>query len=310
MKKEYKDELQKVLGIDITAVKELSSQNNLVYLIGTDKREYVAKFYDTKGIHFDNELLLSEALPSRSRKYLKDLMWMDDSRKNVDLPYAVFEKLKGRTLEETISNKGLTTEDYRKIASDILEFLEGAFSIKSEKFGYLRGSFKGSHESWMDFMIDYQIPTIKTLLTHPQTRQFAKIPFRLLSEDYQRFNTSQSEVVPIDLNMRNIMITQGGELKIVDPGAIISGNRLASFGEFMAHTFTTPLYEAMNEVAEIDKDTKETIRRFAVLSNLNVLAFIVRNGAKNLTETKPFGNPNTFFYLIDTNLNKIKGDKK
>jgi len=305
MNEEYRNEIEKALGKKVVNDELLSSGNNLVYLVQLSDRQVVAKFLRTKGLHDDNEILLGESMPSEARKYLKSVLHADDSKSDIDVSYAVFEKVEGNVLLEALKSGELDDKQLRKVAEDIQGFLEGAFSIDTERFGYLKGSLVGSHDTWMGFMFDYQIPTTRTFMAHPQTRKYVGLPFKMIGDSYEIFDSSEQVVVPIDLNLTNFMITPQGNLKVVDPGSIISGNRLASYGEFTAHTYGTPLYQKMQEVAGIRGDLETTVRGLAALSNMNVLAFVVRSGAKDLTSIKPWGNPNTFFDLIDGHVENL-----
>ena len=106
------------------------------------------------------------------------------------------------------------------------------------------------------------------------------------------------------------MITEQGEIKIIDPGAIVSAPLNMGLGELVAHSYGTIIYDKLMKNMQVTKSQKRKLSIYAILSSLNVMAFLVRNRIGDIERSKPFGNTHTFFELIEGHLKVIEKYKK
>ena len=105
--------------------------------------------------------------------------------------------------------------------------------------------------------------------------------------------------------MKNIFITENNEVKFIDPGELISAPILMSYGDFVAHTYKTTLYDCLMEKLNLNDEDIKRLRIYAIFSSLNILAFLSNNGVTNLDEVIPYGNKYTFYDLINNHLLKL-----
>lgn len=131
--------------------------------------------------------------------------------------------------------------------------------------------------------------------------------YNLLVKYSDKFDVEKPYIIPVDLNFKNIMITNDFCVKIVDPGALVAGPLEMSYGEFCAHSYGTKVYGKFEKLISKSVD-KQLIRIYAIFMLLNILAFIVRNNIMDARLAKPFGNDKTFLELIDEHLRFFGGD--
>ena len=126
--------------------------------------------------------------------------------------------------------------------------------------------------------------------------------FNLMFAKYKNIIKSDNSLVPIDTNLKNIMLLDDGTVKFIDPGEMISGPILMGYGDFVAHTYKTKLYDDLIERLSLTEEEMKLIRIYAICSSLNILAFLHKLGVTNLEEVIPYGNKYTFFELIKEHL--------
>lgn len=144
-------------------------------------------------------------------------------------------------------------------------------------------------------------------IINPYTRKYAALAYNLLVKYSDKFDVEKPYIIPVDLNFKNIMITNDFCVKIVDPGALVAGPLEMSYGEFCAHSYGTKFYGKFEKLISKSVD-KQLIRIYAIFMLLNILAFIVRNNIMDARLAKPFGNDKTFLELIDEHLRFFGGD--
>ncbi|HJJ04649.1 MAG TPA: hypothetical protein OIM45_02035 [Clostridiaceae bacterium] len=301
---EYVKRIEDALGKKIEDAEIVSESNNIVIKFACDGKVYYAKFYKNKGTHVDNEIMLYSCLPKEGKKYLKVLNYSNFGL-NEDEKFAIFEEVKGRTLAEIAGQEGISDEVAEKVASSMLEYFSMISQVKTKKYGNLAGSLEGSYDEFLKYIYEYQFPTTETLFLNLKTRKFASLPYLLLEKNAELLDENYSCLTPIDSNFNNIMIDENGDVKIIDPGAVISAPLSMGIGEFVAHSYGTKVYD---KFIEKTKPSSEEIKRYSIygiLSSMNIMAFLVRNNIGEITKSKPFGNSNTFFELINKHLNVI-----
>lgn len=287
----------------------VSSANNIVIKFVKDNNTYFAKFYQHKGTHIDNEILLYENIPEEGKKYLKKLEYCNLDTDD-ELKFGIFEEVKGKTLAEILDNNMLSDELADKVAKSMLNYFSIVSKIRTNKYGNIENKLEGKYDSFLKYLYEYQFATTETLFLDKKTRKLSSLPYKLLEENAEFLDEGYSCVTPIDSNFNNIMITNKEEVKIIDPGAIVSTPLNMGLGELVAHSYGTKIYDKLMENMNATDFQKRKLSIYGILSSLNVMAFLVRNRIGDIEKSKPFGNTHTFFELIEGHLKVIeKGEK-
>jgi len=239
----------------------------------------------------DNELLLYNK-SKRPDLYKKMLFAGTVKTEKGKYKYALFESVLGKTIDEI----DYTQEIAFNVSKTVFDYIQDTAQIKCTGFGNFNKSFKGAYTNFPEFVFDLLHKTSTTLFMESSTRKYSKLGYELLADNADLIKIDKSSIIPVDLNFRNIMVTGCNKIIIADPGALIAGPVEMSYGEMMAHGYGTRIYEEFKK--NICDANESLIRLFAILSLLNILAFIINLGL-NPTQAKPFGNPNTFFDLIE-----------
>ena len=277
---------------------ELVSQtSNLVFkVITTDNNTLYVKFYLNKSSHIDHELDLYSILDN---KYLKEVVKTSNEPK-----YAIFKELNGRTIDELNKKELLKYKDL--IIDSVIYFYETISKNKVDNYGLLDNDLKGTSNSFHEFIYNRQISTQNILKDYPVLNN----AFSLIYDKYKDLIKEDNSLVPIDTNAKNIMLTNDNKIKFIDPGELISGPKLMGYGDFVAHTYKTELYDTLINKLNLDKDDLKRLRIYAIFSSLNILAFLKNIGVADLTHVIPYGNKYSFFELISDHLDKLDINKK
>jgi|GEM_PF-6344571 len=268
----------------------VSYENNIVVKLG-DKYLKIYSGISGKTRIRDNELALYSRLDNTQQ--LKDLVFSDRiGFGGEQFDYAVFREVKGTTLEQLDCD----TSQAKKIASATHHFINSFLNIDCKGFGDIDENFSGSHNSFLDYTIDFQNKTNETLTTNPVTKNLVGMSDKIITMFGEKFDVKNPSIIPLDINQKNVMLTDNGEVKFIDPGVLVSGFSERAYGSFCANTYGTPVYD---EFEKLIKDSDQSlVRASAILTSINVLAFIVRNNIAEPTQAKPFGNNRTFLDLI------------
>lgn len=263
----------------------ISETSNKVYKITTTDGEILyAKFYQNNSSHIDNELKIYDLIDN---KYLKEIYYKS-SNQNM----AIFKELVGKTVDE------LTEEELQnnceQIIFSICDYFNTIKKHKTEKYGILDQNLNGTYDDFYDFLKTRQHETSKTLSEYEDLANL----FDLIFEKYKDIIHPDNSLVPIDTNLKNIMVLTDGTIKFCDPGEMISGPILMGYGDFVAHTYKTPLYKQLIIQLNLNEEEEKLLRIYAIFSSLNILAFLKKNGVNELNSIIPFGNKYTFYNLI------------
>lgn len=285
----YKNIIMNVLRSDVHSCELISNTNNIVYKIVKKNNEVLyAKFYLNNSSHIDNEINLYKLVDN---KYLKELVYSSEDPK-----FAMFKELKGKTINE------LDSVNLMNYANNVIESLCDFFSSMSKisvnGYGLLDENMNGRKKSFKDFILERQSETSKVLKDYPSLSTI----FDKIYKKYNEILIEDNKLVPIDTNLKNIMITSDGSVKFIDPGELISGPIMMGYGDFVAHSYKTVLYEKLIEKLKLDYNQCKLLKIYAVFSSLNVLSFLKKNGVDNLQEVIPYGNRYTFAELIKEHL--------
>lgn len=288
---EYIDIINKTLK-DAKEIKLISNTSNMVYKVKDNKYGTVyVKFYLNKSSHIDNEIKLYNIV---NKKYLKEII-----TKSSNPNFAIFKELKGKTIDELSKEELENNKEY--IVESLIEFFETISKKKVHGFGLLDSYLNGTSKDFKEFIVQRQLNTQNELKDYP----FLNNIFTKIYEKYSDLIVEDNSLVPIDTNMKNIMLTEQNEIKFIDPGELISAPILMGYGDFVAHTYKTELYEILMEKLNLNKEDEKRLRIYAIFSSLNVLAFIKRAGGNELDKVIPYGNKYTFYDLIKEHLEKL-----
>ena len=292
----YINKIKEVLGNDVLNIELVSKTSNYVFKVVTKNEVLYAKFYLNNSSHIDHELYLYKLLDN---KYLKELVISSDNPK-----FAVFKELKGKTLDELSKDELLS---YREtIVDSLIQFYDTVGSVKVDGYGLLDSEIKGTSKSFLDFIVNRQMDTQNVLKDY----DLFNSAFSMIYDKYSYLITGDNCLVPIDTNAKNIMLTDDGNIKFIDPGELISGPKLMGYGDFVAHTYKTSLYDCLIDKLNLSPDDLKRIRIYAVFSSLNILAFLKKLGVQDLKEVIPYGNKYSFYDLISEHLEELSLVKK
>ena len=292
MLEQYKDKIMELLDGDCENIELVSQTSNIVFKAETQKygRVYI-KIYLHHSSHIDHELYIYSLL---EKEYLKELIISSEDPK-----IAIFKELKGKTLDE-LSLEEL--KEYKeKIIESVIHFYESIGKCKAKGYGILDEKRQGTSSIFLDFIQKRQLDTQNNL----QGYNLLDDAFTRIIMRYKDLLLSDNSLVPIDTNAKNIMVTEQGEIKFIDPGELISGPILMGYGDFAAHIYKTELYECLINKLSLSKDDEIRLHIYAVFSSLNILAFLKKMGVTDLKSVIPFGNKYSFYKLIEEHLQAI-----
>lgn len=271
---------------EITSIELISETSNKVYKITTIEGSILyAKFYELKSSHIDNELKIYDLVDN---KYLKEIY-----HKSNDLSFAIFYEAKGTTID--LLSKEELEKNSDKIIYSLCDYFNCISKSKTQGYGILDRNLHGTSESFLDFLTTRQKETAEILKDYSNLSNL----FDKIINKYENILYADNSLVPIDTNLKNIMLLDNGHIKFIDPGEMISGPILMGYGDFAAHTYNTILYEKLIKKLELSPIQEKQLRIYAIFSSLNILAFLKKNGVTELNTVIPFGNTYTFFDLID-----------
>lgn len=288
----YIDIITDALNGDAKNIELVSQTNNVVFKVLTDKYGVVyCKFYLNHSSHIDHEMELYDLI---DRSYLKEAILVSDNPK-----FTIFKELKGKTLDE------LSEEELKKykesIADSLIYFYEAVGKRKIDGFGLLDEEMRGTCESFQEFIFNRQMGTESVLNGYP----LLNTAFSGIYAKYKDLIVGDNSLVPIDTNAKNIMVTDTGEVKFIDPGELISGPILMGYGDFVAHTYKTELYGCLIQKLSLSEDDLKRLRIYAIFSSLNILAFLKKLGVDDLQSVIPYGNKYSFYSLIEEHLREL-----
>ena len=287
---EYEDLIREKIS-DAKDISLISETNNKVYKVEKDDETLFAKFYLNRSSHIDHEMQLYGIIDN---KYLKDIVCSSEEPQ-----FTIFKELKGTTIDKLSDEAKQANAE--KVVSAVIDFYSSCEQHKLEGFGLVDKDMKGESESFADFITKRQLDTQNVLKDYPIVNN----AFTRIYEKYGDKLTIDNSIVPIDTNMKNIMLTEDGAVKFIDPGEIISAPILMGYGDFLAHTYKTPFGDELLKRLNLNEEQEKELRIYAVFSLMNVLAFLKNLGVDDLQSQIPYGNKITFFDLISEHLDYL-----
>lgn len=288
----YKKIINQVLDNEVEEISLVTNTSNIVFkVVKKDKTVLYAKFYMHNSSHIDHELDLYNLVDN---KYLKELVYSSN-----EYNMAIYKELKGKTVYElTDEEKSLYAD---KIVCSLVEFFSQVSKIKTEGYGLLNQDMKGMSTDFKEFIISRQNDTANNLKAY----SYLSGIFKTIYDEYENIIIGSNTLTPIDTNMQNIMILDDGTVKFIDPGELISAPILMGYGDFVAHTYKTILYDKLVDKLNLNLNDEKLLRIYAIFSSLNILSFLYKNGVKNLESVIPYGNKYTFSELITEHMKKL-----
>lgn len=277
---------------DLIKTELVSESSNKVFKIEKQDGEVLyAKFYQNNSSHIDNELKLYSLVDN---KYLKDVTYQSE-----EYNMAIFKELKGKTLDE------LNEEEILKYSSVIVDsvydYINTISKNKADGYGFLDRNLNGKFKEFKEFLILRQDETSSQLNDYKMLSVLDKIIF----EKYNNIIVPDNSIIPIDTNMKNVMVTDKEEIKFIDPGEMISGPVLMAYGDFTAHCYKTKFYDELIQKLNLNETDEKLLRIYAIFSSLNILAFLSKLGVDNLDKVIPYGNKYSFYDLIYDHLDHL-----
>ena len=291
----YIDTIKEIYKDKLSNIELISQSNNIVFKVTLKDGiyEYV-KIYLNNSSHIDHELSLYDKVDN---KYLKEKIYSQENPK-----MAIYKELIGKTIDELNYSE---LEQYNEvIINSLIEFFESISTYKTNGFGILDKNMEGKYNSFIEFLKDRQQSTSIELKDYP----FLECIFNEIYNKYNHLFISDNSFVPIDTNLKNIILLEDGSIKFSDPGELISGPILMGYGDFVAHTYKTILYDNLIKKLNLNEEESKLIHIYAIFSSLNILAFLHKLGVSELDSVIPYGNNQTFFTLISEHLKEIDLD--
>jgi len=281
----------------------LSDKNNDVFLLETKHEDFILKIYKQKGLHQDIELYARKTLGDAD--FIRQMVLFDNSRNIIDTDFAIFKHYRGHTLLHIINENRLHEYDLEKIGKQIAQVLLHITRHTIKGCGFIDSEGRTSHMDWISFLLDYQTPTIRSLMKSNLDPTIYNKMYDFIISNHELLNCIDYSLCPIDLNMDNFLITHSSKVVFLDVGGMIAGNLLMSIGEYSGHTFGTPLHDVVLKCFDFSDDHLRQVHLYAAMMNLNVLAFIAKNKLGDLYKAKPWGNNMTFIESIDTHMQVV-----
>lgn len=282
----YELYLKNILKDEFVSADIISETSNKVLKVKTKTKGILyAKFYKNNSSHIDNELKIYSLVDN---KYLKEIYYV-----SLNKDMAIFKELQGKTIDELTDSELLENKD--KIVFSLCDFFEGIGKNKVQGYGMLDENLNGKYVDFHDFLKKRQKQTSLEIKDYKELSNL----FNIIYEAYQDIIKPDNSLVPIDTNLKNIMLLDNGDIKFCDPGEMISAPTLMGYGDFAAHTYKTILFDKLMDVLKPSNEEEKLIRIYAIFSSLNILAFLHKNGVEKLDEIIPYGNKYTFYELID-----------
>ncbi len=288
----YRKIITEALGGEIEEISLVTNTSNIVFKVTKkDKTVLYAKFYMNNSSHIDHELELYKLVDN---KYLKELVYSSKEHH-----MAIYKELIGKTVYElTEEEKNLYAD---KIVDSLIDFFNQISSIKTEGYGLINEDMKGMSSDFKEFIISRQTDTANNLKAY----SYLSGIFKTIYDEYEDIIIGSNELTPIDTNMQNIMILNDGTVKFIDPGELISAPILMGYGDFVAHTYKTVLYDKLVSKLNLNSTDEKLLRIYAIFSSLNILSFLYKNGVDDLESVIPYGNKYTFSELITEHMEKL-----
>ena len=284
--KEILSQVENEVG-KITSIELLSLTNNPVYLL-KNKGKYVLKFLNDKSSNYNLEC-----------KILTDLKYRDYLISPINKDFSLTKYVEGTVLDEISFNQNEI--DPNILIHGFDSFIKEISTIPSSGYGALDTTLSGSHTTWKSFLINYMTRQEKKSRNMPSS--IINLMKDILAGNSYLLDENESCTIPMDLNLRNFMVTGNKYIYPINMPIIWRGDRLAPYGELSMHIYGTSLWESLNRLKNFNHTEMKKINLYILLMSYTVLVFITNLNKKDLYTAKPWGNENCTFIDI---INKTK----
>jgi len=298
--------LAELLGDDhgtIVSVLPLPGGRNELYRVSTSSGQHlVVKLYREAGGSVANreiEMLARldgcPAVPSR----------LAHAPPSGDRPgYLVKEYAEGVTLRHALGN--VSPRRMHEITAQLLSFLECCFELPATGYGDLDDDLHGQESSWSKFLVahferaEQRIDALPADIA-PALRESHNALHAALQAEDPNFDSVLPALVPVDLNLDNLLVTANGHLVVLDLEAFWSADRLLALGEWAAHTWGTPMYSGLASAwGSLSPAEHRRLHIYALMATLDIQLFVADRDPTTTREARPWGNPIAFEALAES----------
>jgi len=291
------------LGTMVSKERLPSKQNDVLH-IDTVKGKFVVKIYEQRLAKAspNREIQMSRMLSNLSQ--IRELVYADESAQLIPYHYAVYRYVEGDTLRTLLETKDLSSEQVEDIVKQIHSLISDITEIRTQGFGRIEeGVLKGGSLSWVEFLKESQKPTIDTFRSAdliPETLYLSVL--RILDKHEDRFQLASPRLLPMDLNVSNLVLDVNAKIKLIDLKTFWSGDPLCAKAQFYSLTNGTIVGEAYRNILNLNSEDEFKFRFYALSDNLNVLAYIARSEPSTVMSATPWANRHKFIDLIKQNV--------
>jgi aminoglycoside phosphotransferase (APT) family kinase protein len=300
--------VENILG-KITSFEKMPGSNNDVTHIKTKKGDFIVKIYDesrSKRTSQGREIQMVKLLQGLSET--RKMVFSDTTREKIRHEFAVFDYVEGHTLRLLVENNAMNKVQLEDVTNQIFNLIKKISQIETQQFGRLDESgLRGSSETWIGFLENMQRTAIQTLKSAGLfSDSVYSVPQEILGKYGHGFALEDPRLIPMDLNMNNILITPDYKVKFIDLKTFWSGDPLFPLSHFYALTDGTKLGDAFLARLSADPTDSLKMRYYALLDLFHALAYITRIDSKAGKKARPWGNPNKFVDLIKKHVSYLK----
>jgi Ser/Thr protein kinase RdoA (MazF antagonist) len=278
------------------------SRNFLFKMTAADRKQYVVKIYSQRrGLIANCERIAYDKMQDQIS--VRQCFAMEDRAEH--RPYAILEYVAGTTLLDSVAllqdNPALET----RIVHQIADFIAACATTSLSGFGEIAPDFSGKFTTWADFLTDFLARLAHTIGALPAGELSALMLHRFghltafLHAERDFLASRAAAFVPIDLNMANFLLTAEQRVVALDLESFWAADPLFALGEWAGHTFGTSRFDAfLAAYRPLAPQEMACVRFYALMSNLDVLSFIIKYQFGDPLHITPWGNPNRFIDLI------------
>lgn len=273
----------------ILSSKKVDSATNDVYLISSESGKFILKVIDaSKRIDEDvDSILLSKLKTKYFRKLIRSYELKDEKQA------LLLEYLDGEILADIFKDGKPVPNN---LFSQFQGFISEIASVKTKGYGAINHNLEAAFPSWKSF-VDFKLKQYISSLENNSS----------LGKDYVgKMETFSSQIslekptlVPADVNLSNFLITEKADLKVLDIGVYISGDKLLPYGLLLAHSWNSDL---ANKILEKFSEFKSRLHFYACLEMLAIMSLTRKNYPERLNTIKPFGQKNKAIDIFKENL--------
>jgi thioglycine synthase len=216
--------------------------------------------------------------------------------------FLITEFLPGTTVLEAIQSGGIDTQ---ALSSQLAGFLRTCAAVSVTGFGEPDAALHGGSTSWPEHLRSYlelterRLATLPSATAGPLRASWEAARDYLTAEETSLANVAPA-LVPIDLNLANLLLAPDGRLTVLDLETFWLADPLLALGEWTAHTYGSDLHSAVLTAwhGEQSASMARRVRFYALLATLDIQLFVAESdGGTDPENACPWGNPLSFGQL-------------